>query len=65
MKKNNSHPKPSRRNLVNTQRCDRETRIKFFPGHVAQATDVHEQVTKDAPSIQEGKEASGHTTGHH
>jgi hypothetical protein len=64
MKKNNSHPKPSRRNLVNTQRCDRETRIKFFPGHVGQAMNAHELVTNNNPSIQEGKEASGHTTGH-
>ena len=32
----------------------------LFSGHVAQAKDVHEQVTNDKPSTQEGREAAGH-----
>jgi hypothetical protein len=33
---------------------------RFVSGHVAQATGVHEQVTKEAPSISEAsKEATG------
>ena len=40
------------------QRRGKEIQARLFSGHVAQATDVHEQVTKDAPSIKEGKEAA-------
>jgi hypothetical protein len=49
---------------VNTQRCcHRETRTEFFPSHVGRAMNAHELVTNDNPSIQEGKEATGHSTG--
>lgn len=64
MKKQNSHQQPLRRNLVNTQRCDRETYTKFFPGHVGRAMNAHELVTNNNPSLQEGKEATGHSTVH-
>ena len=61
--KKNSHQQPIRRNLVNTQRSDKETRTEFFTGHVGRATNAHEEVTNNNPSIQEGKEAPGHSTG--
>ena len=48
---------------VNTQRCHRETRTEIFSGHVGRAMNAHELVTNDNPSIQEWKEATGHTTG--
>ena len=64
MDKQISHQQPLRRNLVNTQRRDKETRTKFFPGHVGRAINAHELVTNNNPSIQEGKEAPGHSTGH-
>ena len=42
------------------QRRGKGIQARLFSGHVAQATDVHEQVTKDAPSISEvSKEAAG------
>ena len=63
MKEQNSHQQPLWRNLVNTQRCAREARTKFFPGHVGRAMNAHELVSNDKPSIQLGKEAAGHTTG--
>ena len=47
-------------NPVEYQERGKEVRARFFSGHVAQATDVHEQVTNDKPSISEArKEASG------
>ena len=48
---------------MNTQRSDKETRTEFFTGHVGRAMNAHEQVTNNNPSIQEGKEATGHSTG--
>ncbi|MGN7253376.1 MULTISPECIES: hypothetical protein [unclassified Arthrobacter] len=47
---------------MNTQRRDRETRTKFFPDHVGRAINAHELVTNNNPSIQEGKEAPGHSS---
>jgi hypothetical protein len=49
---------------MNNQQRRKETHTRFVSGHVAQAKDVHEQVTKDKPSIQGRKEATGHSTGH-
>ena len=37
----------------------KEDRARFFSGHVAQATNVHEQVTNDKASVSEAsKEAT-------
>jgi hypothetical protein len=44
-------PKLGRTSKVNHQRCTKKIRTEFFSGHVARATDVHEQVTNDKPSI--------------
>jgi hypothetical protein len=52
------HDEPDRRHPVKDQRRGRGNRARFFSGHVAHASDVHELITKDAPSIQEGKEAT-------
>jgi hypothetical protein len=41
------------------QRHEEGLQPVLFSGHVARATDVHEQVTKDKPSTQEGEEAAG------
>jgi hypothetical protein len=65
MKKQNSHHERSRRNQSEHPKMrHRETRTEFFPGHVGRAMNAHELVTNDNPSIQEGKEATGHSTGH-
>ena len=53
------HHEPGRRNTVKDQERGKGARARFFSGHVAQATDVHEQVTDNYDSIQEGKEAPG------
>jgi hypothetical protein len=56
-----SHHEPDRRNPVKDQRHGKGIRATFFSGHVAQATDAHEQVTNDIPSISEAsKKATGH-----
>ncbi|MET3934444.1 hypothetical protein ABIE00_002490 [Arthrobacter sp. OAP107] len=55
-------PKRCRRNLVNTPRCTKETRTKFFTGHVGRAINAHEVVTNNNPSIQKGKEAARHSS---
>ena len=49
---------------MNNQQRRKETHTRFVSGHVAKAKDVHEQVTKDKPSIQGRKETTGHSTGH-
>ncbi|HEY3572849.1 MAG TPA: hypothetical protein VGK98_03385 [Arthrobacter sp.] len=36
---------------------------QIFTGHVARATNAHEEMGKNNQSIQESKEAPGHTTG--
>jgi hypothetical protein len=64
MKKQNSHPKQSRRSQVNNQRLSKETRTKFSSRHVGRTLNVHELVTNNNPSIQAGKEAPGHSIGH-
>ena len=64
MDRQNSHRKLSRRDQVNTKGCTKEIRTKLLPGHVARAMNPHELVMNSNPSIQEGKEAAGHTTGH-
>lgn len=46
--------------LMKDQERGKEVRARFFSGHVAQATHFHEQVTKNAPLLQEDKEAPGH-----
>ena len=48
---------------MNTQRRTQETRTEYFTGHVGPGMNAHELVTNNNPSIQEGKEATGHTTG--
>lgn len=48
---------------MNNQRCAKEARTKFLPGHVGRTMNAHELVSNNNPSIQEGKEAPGHTTG--
>jgi hypothetical protein len=63
-KKQISHHQPLRRNQVNTQRRDKETRSKFFSSHVRRTKNAHELVTNNNPSIQERKEATGQSTGH-
>ncbi|MDQ0618466.1 hypothetical protein [Arthrobacter globiformis] len=50
---------------MNDKRRRKETHTRFVSGHVAQANGVHEQVTNDNRSIQEGKEPAGHTTTGH
>ena len=47
---------------MNTQRGTKETRTKYFTGHVGRTMKVHELVTNNNPSIQEGKEATGHSS---
>jgi hypothetical protein len=43
------------------QERGKEDRARFFSGHVAQATAVHEQVTNDrGPLGEASKEATGH-----
>ncbi|MET3934751.1 hypothetical protein [Arthrobacter sp. OAP107] len=55
------HHEPERRNPVNHQERGKEDRARFFSGHVAQATAVHEQVTNDrGPLSEASKEAPGH-----
>ncbi|HEY3573432.1 MAG TPA: hypothetical protein VGK98_06360 [Arthrobacter sp.] len=49
---------------MNTQRCNKETRAEFFSSHVGRTIIAHELVTNNNPSLQEGKEATGHSTGH-
>ncbi|MET1086132.1 MAG: hypothetical protein ABWY04_03265 [Arthrobacter sp.] len=48
---------------MSKQRRRNETHTRFASSHVAQASDVHEQVATDQPSIQRRKEAPGHSTG--
>jgi hypothetical protein len=60
MDKQINHLQPPRRNLVNTERCSKEPRTEFVARHVGRARNVHELVTNNNPSIQEGKEATGH-----
>jgi hypothetical protein len=48
---------------VNTQPRTKETRTEFLTGHVGPGMNPHEQVPNNNPSLQEGKEATGHTTG--
>ena len=43
---------------MNTQRCSKETRTEFFTDRVEKGSDVHEQVTKDKLTIQEGERGS-------
>jgi hypothetical protein len=64
MDKHISHQQPLRRNPVNTQRCNKETRTEYFSSHVGRTINAHELVTNNNPSLQEGKEATGHSTGH-
>ncbi|MBT2551340.1 hypothetical protein [Arthrobacter sp. ISL-65] len=65
MKKQNSHPRPSRRmSQVGNQRCNKETRTEYFSGHVGRGKNLHEQVMNDKPSNQERTEAASHTNGH-
>ncbi|MGN7255781.1 hypothetical protein ACTHQX_11360 [Arthrobacter sp. SAFR-023] len=55
------HRETHRRNPVKAQKRGKGNRARFFSGHVAQATDIHELVTKDAPPIGKAcKEAPGH-----
>ncbi|WP_354260933.1 hypothetical protein [Arthrobacter sp. OAP107] len=49
---------------MNTQRRTKETHTEYLTGHVGRAMNAHELVTNNNPSIQEGKEAPGHSTGH-
>jgi hypothetical protein len=60
MKKQKRTPPTGRKNPMKDQRRGKGLQPELFLGHVAQATDVHEQVTNDKPSIQEGKEAACH-----
>src|SRR5688572_8576312 len=53
------------RNLVNTQRRNKEARTKFPSSHVVQANDVHELIRNGKPTIQASEEPTGQTTGHH
>ena len=62
--KKNSHQQLLRRNLVNTQQCDKENSHGNFTGHVAGAVNAHELVRNNNPSLQGWKEATGHSTGH-
>jgi hypothetical protein len=64
MNQQNSHPKPNRRNQVTRQQRIQETGTEFSSSHVSHALKVHEQVMNDKRSIQEGKEATIHSTGH-
>jgi hypothetical protein len=48
---------------VNAQRSNNKTRTEFFLSHVGRATNAHELVTNNNPSLQESKEATGHSTG--
>jgi hypothetical protein len=63
MNKKNSGPKPRRRNPVHAQRSNKESRNDFFSSHVGRAMNAHEEVWNGKPSIQEGKEATGHSSG--
>jgi hypothetical protein len=64
MKKQQSQHEPRRSNQVNNQRPRRESQPEFFSRHVGRALNAHELVTNNNPSIQETKEATGHSTGH-
>jgi hypothetical protein len=63
MKKQQSHHKPRRRSQVNKQPPRKETQAEFFSGHVAPASHVHEQETKDKTADQRRKEPAGHSIG--
>lgn len=63
MKKKYIQHERSRRNWVNTQLCNQRTRTEFSSSHVGRAMNAYEQVWNGKPSIQEGKEAVGHSTG--
>ena len=65
MKKKNNHQQLLRRNLMNTQRSQKETRTKFFSGHDGSAINVHELVANNNPSLQEWKEAARHSSAGH
>ncbi|MFC9353245.1 hypothetical protein [Arthrobacter sp. NPDC057013] len=49
---------------MNTQRRSEETRKKFSTRHAGRDMNTHEQVWNNDTSLQEAKEATGHTTGH-
>jgi hypothetical protein len=53
-----------RRSPVSTERRNKEPRTEFVSRHDGSALNVHELVRNDNPSIQEGKEAPGHSTAH-
>ena len=53
-----------RRSPVSTQRHNKEPRTEFVSRHDGRALNAHELVTNTNPSIQEGKEAPDHSTGH-
>jgi hypothetical protein len=60
MKKQKEHHERDRRNPVRDQRRGKGSQARFFSGHVAQATAVHEQVTNDRGTRSEAsKEATG------
>lgn len=50
---------------MNIQRHGEEARKKLSSRHADRAMNTHEQVWNDNPSIQEAKEATGHSTAHH
>ncbi|MBB6402711.1 hypothetical protein HNP00_000008 [Arthrobacter sp. AZCC_0090] len=46
---------------MNTQRCGKETSTELSPSHVAEAINIHEQVTNNKRSISEAsQEAAVH-----
>ena len=45
------------------QRPRREPRTGYCPGHVGRSMNAHELVSNNNPSTQEGKEATGHSSG--
>ncbi|MET3934819.1 hypothetical protein [Arthrobacter sp. OAP107] len=59
MKKQEDSTNRTGANPVKYQKPETENRARFFSSRAAQALNVHEQVTKNAPSIQAGKEAPG------
>ncbi|WP_410557142.1 hypothetical protein [Arthrobacter globiformis] len=61
MKKQEETTNRTGANPVKDQERGKEVRARFFSGHIAQATDHYELVTKDAPSNgKAGKEATSH-----
>ncbi|WP_395403177.1 hypothetical protein ACHMXB_04705 [Arthrobacter sp. UC242_113] len=60
MKKQEDTTNRTGANPVKYQERGKEDRARFFSRHVAQATNVHEQVTNDTGSISKAsKEATG------